>query len=149
MSRMIFVNLPVTDLDASRRFYTALGFTVEHTYSDDSCACIVVSDTIFVMLLVHSRFADFIDTRIADARSTTQVLNCLSADSRDEVDALVARATAHGGTARGVIEAGPMYGSSVADPDGHVWEFLHMAADGEQGAPEPARQDRQPSAVGA
>ena len=135
MDRMIFVNLPVRDVRTSREFYTALGFAVDEEFSDDQVACIVVSDTIFVMLLEHERFRDFITTDIADARTTTQVLNALSAASRAEVDDLVARAVAAGGVARTPIEDGGMYGHSFADPDGHVWELIHMDM------PTPAGQD--------
>jgi len=130
MDRMIFVNLPVADVKVSRRFYTGLGFTVNEQFSDDQVACIVVSDTIFVMLLEHARFKDFITNEIADARATTQVLNALSAQSRAEVDSLVARAVELGGTARTPMEDGPMYGHSFADPDGHVWELIYMDMDG-------------------
>lgn len=123
---MIFVNLPVLDVGASRAFYTALGFEVNEQFSDDQVACVVVSPTICVMLLEHARFREFIDTDIADPWVTTQVLNALSATSRAEVDELVARAVAAGGKARSVMEQGPMYGHSFADPDGHVWELIHM-----------------------
>lgn len=126
MDRMIFVNLPVADVDASRRFYTDLGFTVNEQFSDHQVACVVISRQILVMLIERSRFAEFITTEIVDARTATQVLNCLSAESRQEVDDLVARAVANGGTARTPIEDGEMYGHSFADPDGHVWEVLHV-----------------------
>ena len=130
MNRMIFVNLPVADVQVSRRFYTGLGFGVNEEFSDERVACIVVSDTIFVMLLEHSRFRDFVTTEIADPRRTTQVLNALSAESREEVDDLVARAVAHGGAARTPITEGGMYGHSFTDPDGHIWEVFHMEMPG-------------------
>ena len=126
MDRMIFVNLPVRDLAASRRFYTSLGFGVNEQFSDDEVVCITVSDTIIVMLLTERRFATFITTQIADARTTTEVLNGLSAETRAEVDELVERALAAGGTAREPIEDGGMYGRSFTDPDGHVWEVIYM-----------------------
>lgn len=126
MDRMLFVNLPVADLEASRRFYTGLGFGVNEMFSDDRCACVVVSDAIFVMLLDRDRFADFTDRPTADPTASTGVVNCLSADSRDEVDALVASAEAHGGRSGRTFADGPMYGRSFDDPDGHVWEVLHM-----------------------
>lgn len=139
MDRMIFVNLPVRDVGASRAFYTALGFEVNEEYSDHQVACIVISRTIVVMLLEHARFRDFVDTEIADPWVTTQVLNALSASSRAEVDDLVARAVAAGGTARRAIAEGPMYGHSFADPDGHVWELIHMDLDATRAsAPEAA-----------
>ncbi|WP_136519634.1 MULTISPECIES: VOC family protein [Cellulomonas] len=124
---MIFVNLPVHDLPAARAFYEALGFPVNEMFSDEHVVSVVVSDTICVMLLDHERFAAFTPLPVADARTSTQVLNCLSAASRAEVDAFVERALAAGGTEFRAAQAdGPMYGRSVADPDGHVWEILHM-----------------------
>jgi len=127
MDRMIFVNLPVTDLTASKAFYTGLGFRINEQFSDEQTACMVVSDTIYVMLLVNERFADFINGEISDAHRSSEVLLCLTAESRAEVDQLVASALAHGGKPwQPVLEQGPMYGHSFADPDGHVWEVLHM-----------------------
>ncbi len=127
MNRMIFVNLPVSDLATARAFYTGLGFTVNETFSDESCACIVVSDTIFVMLLNHTRFADFITGSVHADPSRTEVINCLSAESRDEVDELYRKALANGGKPwLDKMEEGPMYGHSFTDPDGHVWEVLYM-----------------------
>lgn len=127
MNRMIFVNLPVADVAASRAFYTGLGFSINEEFSDEQVACVVVSDAICVMLLEHARFRDFIIGDIADAQSSTEVLNCLSAESRDEVDSLVSAALANGGKPwKDKLEEGPMYGHSFADPDGHVWEVMHM-----------------------
>lgn len=127
MNRMIFVNLPVHDLAASRRFYTGLGFGIDEMFSDDHCACVVVSETIFVMLLDHARFADFVSVPVADARASAQVINCLSAQTRAEVDGFVAAALASGGAEyREPQDVAPMYGRSVTDPDGHVWEILYM-----------------------
>lgn len=127
MDRMIFVNLPVGDLAPARTFYTGLGLTVNEMFSDEHVVCVVVSDTICVMLLDHSRFADFTPLPIADARTTTQVLLCLTAADRAEVDALASAALAHGGRElRPVQDEGPMYARTVTDPDGHVWELLHM-----------------------
>lgn len=129
MNRMIFVNLPVKDLAAARTFYTGLGFTVNEEFSDTDVACIVVSDTIFVMLLVEKRFRDFVNGEIADAHAVTEVLNTLTVDSPGGVDDLVAKALAHGGSPwRDRIVEGPMYGWSFADPDGHVWEVMHWDA---------------------
>lgn len=127
MRRMLFVNLAVADLRAARRFYTGLGFAVNEDFSDAGCACIVVSDTIFVMLLVRDRFADFVTGAVADPAVGTSVINCLSAASREEVDDLVGRALSSGGRAwLDPMAEGPMYGGSFADPDGHVWEVLFM-----------------------
>lgn len=126
MDRMLFVNLPVADLEASRRFYTGLGFDVNEMFSDERCVCVVVSDAIVVMLLDRDRFGDFTDRPTADPAACTGVVNCLSADSREEVDRLVAAAHAHGGRRGRTFSDGPMYGRAFDDPDGHVWEVLHM-----------------------
>ncbi len=127
MERMIFVNLPVADVSASREFYTGLGFSVNEMFSDAQVTSIVVSDAIVVMIMERDRFADFAEVPIADPRATVQVLNALSASSREEVDTLVGNAVAHGGSVYGKTqEDGPMYGRAVTDPDGHVWEFVHM-----------------------
>ena len=125
--RMIFVNLPVKDLDTSKRFYTDLGFGINEEFTDDTAACVVIDDNIFVMLLTERKFREFITGEIADATQATEVLNALSAESRDEVDELVSKALAAGGSEwRPKMEQGPMYAHSFQDPDGHVWEVLHM-----------------------
>jgi uncharacterized protein len=127
MQRMIFVNLPVADVAASTAFYTGLGFSRDPRFSDEACSCIVVSQTIFVMVLRCDRFADFVAGRVGDARQSTSVINCLTAGSRAEVDELVSSALAHGGRPwLDKVEDGPLYGHSFADPDGHAWEVLHM-----------------------
>lgn len=125
--RMIFVNLPVQDVRTARRFWTELGFGFNDTFSDDRAACLVIEDNIFAMLLEHDRFRDFITGEIADAHTTSEVLLCLSCSSRAEVDELLAKAVAAGGKPwQPVMDAGPMYGASFTDPDGHVWELMHM-----------------------
>lgn len=123
---MIFINLPTKDLAASRDFYTGLGFSINEQFSDDKCACVVVSDTIYVMVLAEDRFRDFIKGEISPSDSTEAIL-CLSAESRAEVDDLLRRALAHGGKPWHEVRAdGPMYGGSFTDPDGHVWEVMYM-----------------------
>jgi uncharacterized protein len=125
--RMIFVNLPVKDLKAAKAFFTKLGFAFNDEFSDDQCACLVVDQNIFVMLLVEEKFRDFINGEISDATRTTEVLTCLSADSKEHVDETVAKALAAGGKPwQPTFEDGPMYGGSFQDLDGHVWELLHM-----------------------
>jgi uncharacterized protein len=125
--RMIFVNLPVKNLTASRAFFAELGFNFNRGFSDESCACMVVDQNIYVMLLAEERFRDFINGGISDAANATEVINCLSADSRQQVDELVARAIGAGGKPwKPAIEEGPMYGGSFQDLDGHVWELMHM-----------------------
>jgi uncharacterized protein len=123
---MIFVNLPVKDLDASKRFFDELGFSLDEKFSDDTAACVIVDENIFAMLLTEPKFKEFINGEIADP-STTETLLALSADSREEVDRLADKALAAGGTDwKPPHEAGPMYSRSFQDPDGHVWEVMHM-----------------------
>jgi predicted lactoylglutathione lyase len=125
--RMIFVSLPVEDLEASKGFFSELGFEFNPQFSDDTAACMVVDENIFVMLLVKERFRDFINDEIADATSTTEAITCLSADSKEQVDETVAKAIAAGGKPwKPAMEEGPMYGGSFQDLDGHVWELMHM-----------------------
>jgi hypothetical protein len=134
---MIFVNLPVTDLAASRGFLEALGAVNEPKFTDETAACMTLSDSIHVMLLTHDKFAQFTPLPVADAKASAQVLLCLSADSRESVDSTVERAVSAGGTADPAPKQdyGVMYGRSVADPDGHIWEIMWMdPAAAEQGA---------------
>ena len=126
--RMIFVNLPVKDLAASTAFFTELGFEFDPGFTGDGAACMVVDQNIYVMLLAQERFRDFINGEISDATKATEVLTCLSAESRQQVDELVARAIAAGGKPwKPAISQGPMYGGSFQDLDGHVWELMHMS----------------------
>jgi predicted lactoylglutathione lyase len=127
MQRMIFVNLPVKDLATSTAFYLGLCFTKNDMFSDDQCSAIVVSDTIVVMLLTEKRFSDFVVGDVVNEKGSTEIINCLSASSPAEVDDLHRRALAHGGSAwKDLMQEDPMYGHSFTDPDGHVWEVLHM-----------------------
>lgn len=129
MSREIYVNLPVADLPRARGFFQALGFSFNPDFSDDTGACMVVSDGIFVMLLTREKFAGFAPGEVADAHTQTGVLVCLSCDSRAEVDDLVQRAVAAGGrTFNTPQDHGFMYGHAFRDLDGHVWELVHMDA---------------------
>lgn len=96
--QMIFVNLPVEDIDASRKFYTALGYSINEQFSDESTASVVISDTIIAMLLTKEKYAQFTKKEIADARKSSEVLLALSAESREKVDELVEKALAAGGT---------------------------------------------------
>lgn len=128
MDRMIFINLPVTDLERSIGFYKAMGADQVPRFSNSVAAMMRFSDAIHVMLLTHDHFRSFTSRAIADARTTAQALLCLSADSRAAVDALVAAAAPHGGESDPcpVQDMGIMYGRSVADPDGHIWEVMWM-----------------------
>ena len=134
--RMIFVNLPVKDLDAARRFYAGLGFTLNPQFSNDDCASFVIEENIVAMLLTEARFRDFITGDISDTSKGKEALICLSAANRAEVDATLAKALAHGGkTWMPAQDHGFMYGVSFQDPDGHVWEVMWMdPAAAEQGA---------------
>ena len=127
MTQSVFINLPVLDLGKSRTFYGGLGFSFNEQFSNDQAVCVVVSESIFVMLLVKPFFATFTSKPIADAHQTTEVLNCLSCESRERVDELVRLATQHGGSApRDAQDQGFMYGHGFEDPDGHIWELVHM-----------------------
>ncbi len=124
---MIFVNLPVRDLDASRAFFAALGFTFNPQFSNEQGACMVVSDSIFVMLLVEPFFQTFTTTPISDARAQTEVITCLSAGSRQAVDAQVDKAIAAGGSEpMPARDLGFMYQRGFQDLDGHLWEIAWM-----------------------
>ncbi|HUP67912.1 MAG TPA: VOC family protein [Sphingomicrobium sp.] len=141
MSRMIFVNLPVTDLERSKRFYEAIGFRNEPKFTNDAAAMMVLSDTISVMLLTHPFYATFTRKPIADAQSSSQVMLCVSCDSPAEVDSIVDAAAAAGGkvdqSLKDETSGGPMYGRDFEDPDGHQWAPMWMDADfAKQGAAE-------------
>jgi hypothetical protein len=137
MTRMIFVNLPVTDLQRSRAFLEALGAVNEPKFTDETAACMTFSDSIHVMILTHEKFSQFTPRPIADANAGSEVLLCLSADSRESVDSTVEQGVRAGGTADPAPKQdyGVMYGRSVADPDGHIWEIMWMdPAAAERGA---------------
>jgi len=128
MPKMIFVNLPVSDLARSTAFYEAVGATKNPQFTDDTAACMVLSDIIHVMLLTHDKFRQFTPKQIADAKTTSEVLICLSADSRDAVDDIIGKAAGAGGSAdpSPKQDYGFMYGRSFEDPDGHIWEVMWM-----------------------
>lgn len=137
MSRMIFVNLPVADLQRSRAFLEALGAVNEPRFTDETAACMTFSESIHVMVLTHDKFKQFTPRPIADAKAGSEVLLALSADSRERVDSTVERAVTAGGTADPAAKQdyGVMYSRSVADPDGHIWELVWMdPAAAERGA---------------
>lgn len=127
MSTMIFVNLPVKDLKRSVEFFTKLGYTFNPQFTDENATCMVVSENIFVMLLVESYFKTFTHKPVADATQTTEVLIALSAESRAAVDDLVAKAVAAGGTTpMPAKDYGFMYQHGYQDLDGHMWEVVWM-----------------------
>ena len=134
---MIFVNLPVVDLDRSKAFYEAIGFTVEPKFTNDQAACMVWSDTIFVMLLRHEFWRTFTTRAIVDAKASAQVLLCVNLETRDAVDDVVADAERAGGTIDPcpVQDMGFMYGRSFTDPDGHIWEPMWMSQEAVDAGP--------------
>ncbi|MGZ5272021.1 MAG: VOC family protein [Ramlibacter sp.] len=127
MARKIFVNLPIKDMERSKAFFAALGFSFNPQFTNDQGACMVISEDIYAMLLVEPFFQGFTKKPIADASKSTEVLVCLSCDSRAEVDALVRKALAAGGKAPNAPQDhGFMYGHGFEDPDGHLWELMWM-----------------------
>jgi uncharacterized protein len=123
MPKMIFVSLPVSDLKRATAFYQAIGAVKNEQFSDETASCMVFSETIHAMLMTHDKYRYFTSKKIVDAKTSSQVLLCISADSRAEVDDLVSKA----GAAGGVIDPSPkddydfMYGRSFEDHDGHTW----------------------------
>ncbi len=127
MATKIFVNLPVKDLKKSMEFFTKLGFTFNSQFTDEAAACMVVSEDIFVMLLTQDKFKAFTPKEICDATKSTEVLVCLSAESRDKVNEMVHTAVAGGGTTYNEPQDhGFMYGHGFQDLDGHIWEIIYM-----------------------
>ena len=127
MKTKIFVNLPVKDLRKSIAFYEALGYKVNPQFTDDTAACIVISDEIYVMLLTHAKFREFTPLEIVDATKQTQVLIALDAPSKEKVNEAIGIALDNGGTEpRPTQDYGFMYSRALADPDGHIWEMFWM-----------------------
>lgn len=127
MATKIFVNLPVKDLNKSVEFFTRLGFKFNPQFTDEKAACMIVGEDIFVMLLVESFFKTFTRKEICNASKSTEVLLCLSAESRARVDEMVSRAVAAGGTTPNKpSDHGFMYQHGFEDLDGHIWEIMFM-----------------------
>jgi predicted lactoylglutathione lyase len=124
---MIFVNLPVADLDKAKAFYEALGFTNNPQFTDETAACMVLSDTIFVMLLTHDKWKSF-TTRPIPSTDSSEVMLCISCDGRDEINSLADTAGKSGGVAdvNPVQDHGFMFSRSFTDLDGHIWEVMWM-----------------------
>lgn len=130
MATKIFVNLPVKNLDRSVEFFTKLGFTFNPQFTDETATCMIVSDDIFVMLLTHAKFKAYTPKPICDATKSTEVLVCLSSQSRQKVDEMVRNAVAAGGTTyKEPEDHGFMYGHGFQDLDGHIWELVYMNPD--------------------
>ena len=127
MATKIFLNLPVKDLKKSMSFYSALGFKNNPQFTDDTAACMIVSEEIYVMLLTHPKFASFSPNPISDAKKNTEVMNALSCENRAAVDDYVRKAVASGGsTYNETKDYGFMYSHGFQDPDGHIWEVFYM-----------------------
>ena len=127
MATKIFVNLPVKDLKASIAFFTQLGYSFNPQFTDETATCMIISEDIYVMLLTHEKFKMFTPKEISDTTISTEVLICLSCESRKEVDDLVRKAVAAGGsTYNQPQDHGFMYGHGYQDLDGHLWELMWM-----------------------
>lgn len=129
MATKIFVNLPVKDLPRSIEFFTKLGYDFNSQFTDETATCMIVEDDIFVMLLTHPKFQTFTPKPICDATQSTEVLICLSCESRAQVDEIVSKAVAAGGTTYSEPQDhGFMYAHGYQDLDGHIWELMWMDA---------------------
>ncbi|MGA0558329.1 VOC family protein [Larkinella sp. VNQ87] len=127
MATQIFVNLPVEDLNKSIEFFTKLGYSFNPQFTDEKATCMVISDTIYVMLLVKPFFKTFTKKEVADASRVTESIICLSAESREAVDELIGKAVAAGATTPNEkMDQGFMYGHGFEDLDGHLWEVMWM-----------------------
>jgi predicted lactoylglutathione lyase len=127
VSRQLYVNLAVDDLDRSVAFFTALGFSFDPRFTDETATSMIVGEDAFVMLLTKAKFAEFAKKPIVDAAAQTEVLLAVSAGSREGVDELAEAALASGGAeANDPLDYGFMYSRSFQDPDGHVWEVVWM-----------------------
>jgi predicted lactoylglutathione lyase len=127
MATQIFVNLPVKDLQKSIAFFTQLGFSFDPQFTDETATCMIVGENSFVMLLTHEKFRTFTPNPICDASKSTEVLVCLSVERRERVDDMVRKAVAAGGrTYNEPQDHGFMYAHGFQDPDGHIWEVVHM-----------------------
>lgn len=127
MINQVFLSLPVADLPKSVAFFKSLGFAHNPLFSDDTAACIIISDAISVMLSSHAKFREFTPKAVCDTSQAVEILISLSCESREEVDELVAKALAAGGSSYDKPEDfGFMYTHSFVDPDGHGWGVLHM-----------------------
>jgi predicted lactoylglutathione lyase len=130
MATNLFVNLPVQNLQKSVDFFTQLGFTFNPDFTDETATCMIVSDDIYVMLLTHEKFKTFTPNPICDARKHTEVLVCLSMESRAAVDDIISNAIAAGGnTYNEPQDHGFMYAHGFQDLDGHIWEVMFMESE--------------------
>ena len=127
MHSQIFVNLPVKELKRSVDFFTKVGYTFNPQFTDENATCMILGDNLFVMLLTEKFFAGFTNKAITNTRESTEVLTCVSCDSKEQVDDLVAKARAAGANVpRAAQDHGFMYSHGYEDLDGHTWELVHM-----------------------
>jgi len=127
MATKIFVNLPVKNLNKAIEFFTKLGFSFNQQFTDETATCMIVTDDIFVMLLTEEKFKTFTPNEICDAKKSTEVLVCLSRESRAKVDEMILKAVAAGGkTYNEPQDHGFMYAHGFQDLDGHIWELIYM-----------------------
>ncbi len=135
--RMLFLNIPVSDLERSKAFFAELGFSYNPMFTDETAACMLVGEQAFVMLLTREKFAEFAKLPIADPTTHTLALYCFSVSSRDEVDRLGAAALAAGGSeADDAEDYGFMYSRSFFDLDGHGWQVMWMDPEAAERGPE-------------
>lgn len=128
MPTQVFINFPVKDLDKSKAFFAQLCYSFNPQFTNENAACMVISDTIYCMLLTEPFFQGFTPKTIANAHTTKEVLICLSCDTREQVDEMVKKAIAAGGKAAPAepIDHGFMYYHGFEDLDGHNWEIAYM-----------------------
>ncbi|MBP0717757.1 VOC family protein [Burkholderia sola] len=128
MPTQLFINLPVQDLPKATEFYTALGARMNPQFSDETSSCMVLTDTLFVMLMPHEKWAHFTKKPIADSRRESEVMLALNVEDRDTVDKMTDTAGTHGGQAdvNARQDLGFLYGRSFEDPDGHIWEVIYV-----------------------
>ena len=128
MPKQIFISLPVSDLPKSKAFYAAIGAVNNPQFTDETAACMVFSDTIYVMLLTHAKWQSFTTKAMVDAHAASEMALAITVDDRQAVDAMVATAGAHGGAidTNSPQDHGFMYQRTFQDPDGHVWEPFFM-----------------------
>lgn len=122
----VFINLPVKDLEKSKAFYTSFGWTLNPAFCDENAGCVVVSDTIYVMVLTHEHYKQFTSKEIADTATTSAVLNGISVETPEEIDQILDKALAAGATEGNPQDFGFMRSRTFHDPDGHSWEIIWM-----------------------
>lgn len=127
MARLTFINLPVKDLQKSKEFFTSLGFSFNPQFTNDKAACLIINDgASYAMLVSYEYYLTFIPGREIPTASTSELIIALSAENRIEVDVMMDKALAAGGTDYRTEDQGFMYGRAFTDPDGHIWEIFYM-----------------------